>query len=95
MQEAQETWIQSLGWEDPLEKEMTTTPVFLPGKFHGQGSLAGRKATVHEVKKCQTQLNMHAGRYQVAALSVLESLCHSAKLLSHPCGESQRQSAWI
>ena len=36
-----ETWVQSLGWEDPLEKEMATTPVFLPGKFHGQRRLAG------------------------------------------------------
>jgi len=24
-----------------IEKEMATTPVFLPGKFHGQKSLAG------------------------------------------------------
>ena len=24
MQETQETWVQSLGWEDPLEKEMAT-----------------------------------------------------------------------
>ena len=24
MQETQEMWIQSLGWEDPLEEEMTT-----------------------------------------------------------------------
>ena len=37
----QETWVHSLGWEDPLEEEMTTTPVFLPGEFHGQRSLAG------------------------------------------------------
>ena len=37
----QETWVQSLGWEDPLEKEMALTPVFLPEKFHGQRSLAG------------------------------------------------------
>ena len=36
-----ETWVQSLGWEDPLEKEMTTTPVFLPGKSHGQRRLVG------------------------------------------------------
>ena len=35
-----ETWVLSLGWEDPMEKE-TTTPVFLPGKSHGQMSLAG------------------------------------------------------
>jgi len=26
-------------WEDPLEKEMATTPVFLPGESHGQRSL--------------------------------------------------------
>ena len=26
----QEKWVQSLGWEDPLEKEMVTTPVFFP-----------------------------------------------------------------
>ena len=24
MQEIQEMWVQSLGWEDPLEEEMTT-----------------------------------------------------------------------
>ena len=39
-----ETWVQSLGWEDPLEKEMAThssTPVLLPGKFHALRSLVG------------------------------------------------------
>ena len=35
-----ETGVQSLGWEDPLEKGMAT-PVFLPGEFHGQRSLVG------------------------------------------------------
>ena len=48
--EIQEIWVQSLGQQDPLEKEMTThssilffffTPVFLPGESHGQKSLAG------------------------------------------------------
>ena len=28
----QETWVQSLGWEDNLEEGMAATPVFLPGK---------------------------------------------------------------
>ena len=37
----QETWIQSLGWEDALEREMATHSTFLPGKSHGQRSLAG------------------------------------------------------
>ena len=45
-----ETQIQSLGWEDPLEKEMATHSRFLawkmlwteePGKCHGQRRLAG------------------------------------------------------
>ena len=30
-----ETWVRSLGWEDPLEKGKATTPVFWPGEFHG------------------------------------------------------------
>ena len=29
----QETWVQSLGWEDPLEEDMAPTPVFLPGEL--------------------------------------------------------------
>ena len=34
-------WVRSLGQEDPLEKEWQPSPVFLPGEFHGQRSLAG------------------------------------------------------
>ena len=37
----QETRVQSLGWEDPLDKGMKPTLVFLPGEFHGQRRLAG------------------------------------------------------
>ena len=29
-----ETWVPSLGWEDPLEKERLPTPVFWPEEFH-------------------------------------------------------------
>ena len=36
----QEMQVQSLGQEDRLEKRLPT-PVFLPGKSHGQRSLAG------------------------------------------------------
>ena len=32
----QETQVRSLDQEDPLEKEMEPTSVFLPGEFHGQ-----------------------------------------------------------
>ena len=37
----QDTWVQSLYWKDLLDKGMETNPVFLPGEFHGQGSLEG------------------------------------------------------
>ena len=36
----QETQVQVLGQEDPMEKEIATTAVFLPGESHGQMSLA-------------------------------------------------------
>ena len=38
-----ETWVQALGWEDPLEKERLTTPIFLLGEFHGLYSTCGPK----------------------------------------------------
>ena len=37
----QEMWVRSLGWEDPMEKEMATHSSILPGKFHRQRKLAG------------------------------------------------------
>ena len=41
----QKTWIQSLSWEDPLEKEKEKLhiPVFCPGEFHVLYSLWGHK----------------------------------------------------
>ena len=39
VQELQEIWVQSLGWEDPLEESMQPTPVFLPGEANVQRSL--------------------------------------------------------
>ena len=33
MQETQEMWVQSLGWEDPLEEEMATHSSILAGEI--------------------------------------------------------------
>ena len=44
----QETWVRSLGREDPLEKEMATTPVFLPGESQERRSLAGYSPWGHK-----------------------------------------------
>ena len=40
----QESWVQSLGQEDSLEKGIAIHSIFLPGEFHGQRSLAGYSA---------------------------------------------------
>ena len=37
----QETWVQSLGWEDPMEKGMATHSSILAWKIRGQKSLVG------------------------------------------------------
>ena len=42
MQETQETWVPSVGWEDPLEKEMATHSSLLTQKIpqtEGPGGL--------------------------------------------------------
>ena len=41
MQDMEETWVWSLGQEDPLEEGMATHLVFLPGESRGQRSLVG------------------------------------------------------
>ena len=43
-----ETWVWSLGREDPLEKEMKPTSVFLPGESHGWKSLVGYSPWGHK-----------------------------------------------
>ena len=55
----QETWVQYLGWEDPLEKEMQSTPVFLPGEFHGQRILADYSTWGLKESDAAEQLTLH------------------------------------
>ena len=54
----QETWVQSLGREDPLEEAWQRTPVLLSEESHGQRSLVGYSpyhlfclGTIHLIKK--------------------------------------------
>ena len=50
-----QAWVRSLGQEYPLEEEKATYSNILPGKFHGQRSLADY--IVHDVTKSQIQLS--------------------------------------
>ena len=45
----QEMWVQSLGRDDPWRRKWQPTPVFLPGKSHGQRSVVGY--TVHGIAR--------------------------------------------
>ena len=55
MQQMQETWVQSLGWEDPLEEEMTTYSSILAWKNPMDRGIW--QAIVHGVMKNQTWLS--------------------------------------
>ena len=52
-----ETWVQSLGWEDPWRRAWQLTPVFLPGKSHGRRSLASYSLWGHKESDMTEQLS--------------------------------------
>ena len=54
----QETQLQSLGWEDLLEKEITAYSSILAGESHGQRSLAGYSPWGHKYYPSKNYLRM-------------------------------------
>ena len=64
-----------LGWEDPLEKGMATSPVFWPGEFHGQRS-PGRPRG-HGVAKSWTQQSNLAWRGRICSFPLKATWLHS------------------
>ena len=67
----QEAPVKFLDWEDPLEKEMATTPVFLPGEPMDQGR--GRLQFMGS-KDSDTTTKEPKGRFWVAG-NVLQLNC--------------------
>ena len=55
----QETQVRFLGQEDPLENEIETTPVLLPGKFHGWSRLVGYSPWGCKESDTTEQLHFH------------------------------------
>ena len=83
----QELWVQSLGWEDPLEKEMATHSCILawetpwteePGGLQSMGSQRVRHdlATEHPAKplKMNTKFLAHRDTVRIERRDVFESL---------------------
>ena len=52
-----ETWVQSLGREDPLEEGTATHSSFLPGESHGQRSLGDYSPWGHKESDTTEQLS--------------------------------------
>ena len=53
----QKTQVQTLGREIPWRRKWQPSPVFLPGEFHGQRSLAGYSPWGHKGSDTTEQLN--------------------------------------
>ena len=64
-----------MGWilcqEDPLEKEMTPTCVFLPGESHAQRSLAGYKFKAVILSVFSTQQSLQSLQFSCAQFILL------------------------
>ena len=71
MQETQEMQVLSLGWEDPLEEEISTHSSILAGKFQGQRSLAGYSPWGHKESDTTKQLSMQSCYHSKNVLYVI------------------------
>ena len=58
-----ETWVRSMGWEDPLEKEMATHSSILPGESHGRRILVGYSPRGHKESDTTERLYFHFSLY--------------------------------
>ena len=57
----QETWVRSLGWEDPLEKRMATHSSILAWRIPWQRSLAGYSPWGCKESHMTEQVTIHIG----------------------------------
>ena len=57
------TQVWSLGQEDPLEKKMQPTPVFLPGKSHGLRILVGYSPWGRKESDTTERLHLYLEKY--------------------------------
>ena len=66
----QETWVRSLGREDPLEKAVAPTPVLLPGESQGLGSPVGCSPWGRKESDTTERLHFTLGLHRLLAFLV-------------------------
>ena len=79
----QETRVQSLGGEDPLEKEMATHSSILTQEFHGQRNLAGYSPWGHKESDAIERLST-AHSCRSMSLCTSRGLSHRQNRVHHP-----------
>ena len=77
-----ETWVWSLGWKDPLEKEMATHSSILSGESHGWRSLVGYSPPGCKELDMTEQLHF-VYIYQILLLLLLSCFIVSDSLRPH------------
>ena len=82
----QETWVRSLGQEDPLEEEMATRSRILPGESRGQRSLAGH---MQRVIKSWMRLSTPAHKQSLTSFPRKGPAVHKEEVF---CGQGQTQA---
>ena len=75
----QQTQVQSLAWEDPLEKEIATHSSILAWENHGQRSLAGYSPRGHK-ESDTTEPTGHARHSQEVTLTEIREIMQRSEL---------------
>ena len=74
----QESCVYSLGQQDPWRRKWQSTPVFLPGDFHGQKSLMDYSPWGYQELEITERLT-HNTQWRIIALQCCVSFCHTSK----------------
>ena len=79
------TWVQFLGWEDPLEKEMANHSSTLAGRLHGRRSLVGHSPWGCRESYTTEQFHFHFLLYpameEFGILTVQQTVCQPYYLI--------------
>ena len=70
----QETWVRSLGQEDSWSRKWQPIPIFLPGKFHGQRSLADYSPWSHKGSDTTEWLSIHTSPNYIISTNKVQFL---------------------
>ena len=68
----QETWFQSMGWDDPLEEDMATHSITLAWRIPGTDSLTGYSPQGYKESDTTEELSMHTHTASNIILIILD-----------------------